>query len=424
MNVPNALRPDLETQEKIAERHLVNYASFLGLAHIARMAYQGDNLNAVFLGLQERLSHNPRDTNALMDTALILYVKGFGERALLTQKFSVQIQKNYTIRFGDGSDLKLLAFVTAGDLMANTPIEFLLEGTNVELTYHFVDTTTSSLNQVPEHDVSFFALGQCTENEPVLRNLERLLKLWTKPIINGHPELIRNLTRDSVSRLLASQSAIVAPLCVEMSRLLLTESNSCESSESINLAEYKYPLIVRPAGTHAGKGMQKIDNPEQMSIYLGQNFASSYYVCPFINYRSPDGFFRKQRIVFIAGQPYPCHQATSEKWMVHYLNADMEKFDNRRQDEANWFSNFPNFVERHKVAFQKLVEILKLDYFGIDCAETKESELLVFEIDVAMIVHSLDCEYIFPYKKPAMKRLEEGFLSLLRSRAELARAFT
>jgi hypothetical protein len=38
-----------------------------------------------------------------------------------------------------------------------------------------------------------------------------------------------------------------------------------------------------------------------------------------------------------------------------------------------------------------------------------DGRLLVFEADVAMIVHDMDSELVFPYKKPAMRKLFRAF---------------
>ena len=71
------------------------------------------------------------------------------------------------------------------------------------------------------------------------------------------------------------------------------------------------------------------------------------------------------------------------------------------------------FAARHAGAFAKLKEAIGLDYFGIDCGETRDGRLLVFEADVAMIVHDMDSENIFPYKKPAMRKLFKAFRKAL-----------
>ena len=66
-------------------------------------------------------------------------------------------------------------------------------------------------------------------------------------------------------------------------------------------------------------------------------------------------------------------------------------------------------------AFAALHRVFGLDYFGVDCAEMPDGRLLVFEVDVAMIVHDMDDAAVFPYKKPVMQKLFAGFLAALTS---------
>jgi hypothetical protein len=54
-----------------------------------------------------------------------------------------------------------------------------------------------------------------------------------------------------------------------------------------------------------------------------------------------------------------------------------------------------------------------MPYLGIDCAETRDGELLVFEADNAMIVHAMDAEEMYPYKRPAMHKVFTAFRAML-----------
>jgi hypothetical protein len=102
--------------------------------------------------------------------------------------------------------------------------------------------------------------------------------------------------------------------------------------------------------------------------------------------------------------------------MVHYLSAGMAKHEDRRAEEAAWMQNFDtDFAVRHARAFEVLHRRIGLDYFAIDCAELPDGRLLLFEADVAMIVHAMDSGVTFPYKKVAMRKLFDAFhASLLR----------
>jgi hypothetical protein len=104
--------------------------------------------------------------------------------------------------------------------------------------------------------------------------------------------------------------------------------------------------------------------------------------------------------------------------MVHYLNAHMDESEAKRAEEAAMMAGFDDgFARRHAEAFRALCETYPLDYFGIDCAETADGRLLVFEADVAMIVHAMDPEELYPYKQPAMRKLFDAFVACLHEAA-------
>jgi hypothetical protein len=110
--------------------------------------------------------------------------------------------------------------------------------------------------------------------------------------------------------------------------------------------------------------------------------------------------------------------AISDHWMVHYLNAGMTESAEKRAEEGRWMDGFDgDFAARHGAAFQAFAARAGLDYFAIDCGETPDGRLLVFEADTAMIVHSMDPPDLFPYKAPAMRKLFAAFTQMLQARA-------
>jgi hypothetical protein len=53
----------------------------------------------------------------------------------------------------------------------------------------------------------------------------------------------------------------------------------------------------------------------------------------------------------------------------------------------------------------------------MDCAETKNGSLLIFEADNTAIVHDMDPPDIFPYKLPQMRKVFDAFAAMLVRRA-------
>ena len=72
-----------------------------------------------------------------------------------------------------------------------------------------------------------------------------------------------------------------------------------------------------------------------------------------------------------------------------------------------------DFVQRHGKALATVARNLELEYVGIDCGETDDGELLIFEVDSGMTVHSMDPPDLFPYKGPQMRKVFDAFRALL-----------
>jgi glutathione synthase/RimK-type ligase-like ATP-grasp enzyme len=276
---------------------------------------------------------------------------------------------------------------------------------------------------LPEHDMIFVAIGESDHNRPLLKQLEERAKEWTCPVINA-PERIAQLTRNGACALLHHAPGIAMPLSVRLARTLLEQVAAGQMALSSVLPGGEFPIIARPVGSHAGHDLDKIDDAAQLSAYLAAVSAlgvSEFYISRFVDYRSVDGLFRKYRILLVDGRPYVCHMAISEHWMIHYLNAGMTESAAKRAEEARFMATFDmGFALRHARAFQSVAEILQLDYVGLDCAESREGELLIFEADSDMIVHNMDPVDMFPYKVPAMRKIFDAFHAMLVGRMERA----
>jgi len=251
-------------------------------------------------------------------------------------------------------------------------------------------------------DAVVMAAGEGTRLRP-------LTERWPKPVLNGRAERVRALSRDSVSALMADVPAVMAPPSIRAGR------DDLEGWASGGRPPLDWPLLVRPIASHAGAGLARLDGPRQISSYLAEQPEPAFYVCPFVDYAGADGLYRKQRIALIRGQPFVCHLAISEHWMVHYLSAGMAENAERRAEEARFMAAFDaEFAQRHKGAFAALHERLGLDYMAVDCAELADGRLLLFEADTAMIVHAMDPPDPFAYKAAPMRRLFAAFEAMLR----------
>jgi hypothetical protein len=401
----------------------------IGLAALAKMAFQGADLRPVVQSLIDRRARNPEDAAALMDLSLIELFQGHAQSRAQFQAEALKLNKFYRhpSAHATSSPIGVLALAAPGDLMANTPIEFLVEGADVVLYVLYIAPGSAPPDALPPHDLAFVAVAEGDENKPLLDDLAQRAETWPRPVLN-RPNMISRLTRNGASALLSSVPGAHMPLSARADRASLERLGRGEAELEQILPGCRFPILARPVGSHAGEGLEKLDDPAAISGYLARRPQAEFFISPFVNYRSADGLFRKYRIALIDGEAFACHMALSSHWMIHYLNADMIDNPRNRAEEARFMQDFDiDFGARHHEALSEIARRSGLDYLVMDCAETQDGRLLIFEVGNAMIVHAMDPESVFPYKASQMKKLFGAFQALLRRYArqggEAARAF-
>lgn len=384
------------------------YAPLIGAATLMRCAFQHADLRPVGARLLARAEAHPDDANAWLDASFVLQLLGQRAAGLDVQRHALAIQSLYALPAPARTPtLKVLVLMGPGDFMANTPVEFLLQSSSIAATVQYVTPDLPLPEQVPDHDVLFVAIAQCDANAPLLRDVAQMLAAWPRPVVNL-PERIARLSRDGACALLDGVSGTLVPRTVRMDR-----------AAAMQLTDAAFPVIVRPVDSHAGTDLQKVDDAAALRDYVTAHLARDFYLAPFVDYSGANGQFRKYRIVLVDGRPFICHLAISAHWMVHYLNAGMDDSAVKRAEEAAGMAGFDDgFARRHAAALAEIDARIGLPWLGIDCAETPDGRLLIFEVDNAMVVHALDDPDRYPYKGPVMTRVFGAFEAMLRSRGD------
>ncbi len=394
---------------------------FIGLPALMTMAFN-NSVDFIPTGtsLYERVKTNPGDANALLDMAIYLILRGEKKVALSMQAIALNTQQvfHYPRRVLPVK-MRVLALLGPGDLMANSPFEFLLDDQPVALDLMYITPELGLPQSIPEHDVLLVAMSESEQNKPLLAKAATLLTGWPRPVIND-PTRISELSRDGNCAQLANLPGVVMPTALRVTRAsleLCCQADDLACTLASQLGGISYPVIIRPIDSHAGNGLSKIDNLGELSGYLQQSAEQQFFVAPFVDYRNADGLYRKYRIILIGGAPYVCHMAISQRWMVHYLNADMLENASHRAEEAQFMADFDQgFAVQHANAFAAIYQQLGLDYVGIDCAQSADGRLLIFEVDSNMVVHNMDSAEVFPYKKIQMPKLFRAFAHMLARR--------
>ena len=398
------------------------YAPPIGAAALMRCAFYHDDLRPVGESLLARAQAHPDDANAWLDASCVLQLLGRREDGLEVQRHALALRSLYALPApARAPALNLLVLMGPGDFMANTPIEFLLQTSGIAANVQYVTPELPLPEQVPDHDVLFVAIGQSDANAPLLRDVARMLDGWPRPVIN-RPERIAHLSRDGAHARLDGVDGILMPRTVRVARAAARQLADGALGLDELLPGAAFPLIVRPVDSHAGTDLCKVDDAAALGAYLAPQPSGEFYLAPFVDYAGPDGQFRKYRIVLVDGRPFICHLAISSHWMVHYLNAGMDDSAAKRAEEAAGMAGFDTgFARRHAAALAGIDARIDLPYLGIDCAETRDGRLLVFEVDNAMVVHAMDDPARYPYKGPVMDKVFRAFEAML-GRAARTRA--
>jgi glutathione synthase/RimK-type ligase-like ATP-grasp enzyme len=389
----------------------------LGLATLLRAATAGNDLTPLGELLLEHVKRHD-DPYALLDLSLVLQLKYQKAAALAVQQQAFQITRRYRLKSAQTtqSPLKVLVLKAPGDLMANTPLECLLENADLQLEVLYADARPLVDAELPEHDVIFVAACASDETAGVLAQITSLTSGAACRILNRSEHVAKTM-RDSAYALLGAAPGICMAHTVRLSREQVNEA-AAGAFKLSDVLDGNYPFIIRPIGSHAGQGLAKVSDEQELGRYMAESDATEYYMAPFVDYSSADGLFRKYRIVIIEGKPFVCHMGISREWMVHYPYTEMLAHPDRRDEEARLMASFDaEFALRHREAFHNIAKLTGLDYVGFDCAETSDGRLLIFEIATGMVVHDMDDPDIFPYKAPQIRRVADAFHDMLRRAA-------
>jgi hypothetical protein len=403
---------------KLGEAHC---AGRIGVARLAKMSFDGVDLRPVWRDLIGQLQTGADDAGIGMDLSVIAQFLGDAQTGLALQADVLGRQRLFRSPCAVKSPgLRVLALAAQLQVGGNTPIEFLLEDSDVELTIFYVVPGAPPPEALPEHDVAIVIAPHVDGGNAPLAEIERLAAAWPRKVLNA-PANIRVLDRARLHRALASVQGLDIPVTIRIPRAELAEMN--EADAQLRLGDGGFPLIVRPTGSHAGRGLAKLECAAHIGAYLQDRSEADFFISRFVDYSSADGLFRKYRIVCIDGAPYACHMAISDAWDIWYLNAEMGADTSKKNEEARFMATFDHdFAARHGDAFAEMGRRIGLDYFLIDCAETKSGDLLLFEADNTAIAHNMDPADIFPYKPPQMRKVFAAFVTMLYRHADLARA--
>jgi len=393
------------------------HTPLMGLAKLMRMAFEGHNLMPLAETFKARAEKDATDANALMDLSTALQLHGLREEGLGVLSLALACSRVYELPSPKPCALRLLAIMGPGDLMANAPLAFLLEEGDISLTMFYLLPGEPIPKHLPPHDLALIAMSETRQNHDLLVQLTQAVPYWPRPVL-VRPEGILRTSRENAYALLKDAPGVYASPTVQTTRQKLEAFCAGQLALQDVLPGGAFPIIIRPLDSHAGHGLEKVADLPELARYLTASAETDFFIASFIDYSGPDGLYRKYRVVLIDGVPFAGHMGVSSHWMIHYLNAGMVESAEKRAEEEAFMRDFDTgFAQRQQLGLQSVQERFGLEYLVMDCAETPDGALFVFEVDSGAVVHSMDPPDMFAYKVPAMQKIFDAFRAMLKRTA-------
>ncbi len=377
----------------------------LALYNLATACYQAGRRDEARRWYELTLRLDPALVAAHRNLAAILETEGRREEARRHRDAAYRRQSVF-VEPAAAEAQRVLLLAASG--YGNVPIESLFPQASVTRIQWVVDYAKPGEGErLPEFDLVFNASGDPDMAGPLLPEVEGFLAHLKKPLLNP-PAAVAPTQRHLLPDLLGGIADVVVPPVVRVARAELRDSRQAR--------RVGFPLILRPAGAHGGRGVSLIGSPEGLAAApLGE--ADAFYLTAWRDYRSPDRYFRKYRMIFVDREPYPYHLAISQHWLVHYFSADMLHPAWKRAEEARFLDDPAAALGRKAMtALEVIGRRLDLDFCGIDFALDPEGDVLVFEANATMLVHLKDDAEAFPYKHRQVPRIFDAFAAMIARR--------
>ena len=326
----------------------------------------------------------------------VLYVLGINDSNRVEVTYLSKDQTRWRYRYVGNADLRPLADPSQFDL------------------YEIVcGSMPADEAPVPEIDVILNAVCDPDANRQALEIVAGIQRELGVPIVND-PARVLDTTRDRMAERLAKVPGLVVPRTAR-----IRPTRRADVVPMAAEAGVRPPFLVREAGRHGGAGVVLVeeggpgDDVERFAF--GER---DLYATEFVDFRSPDGIYRKYRILVVGGVPLPRHMIASTRWNVHARDRAllMDTAPELQEEEKQFLAAFS--PERFP-AFAAMASILQLDYFGVDFAFDDRGDIVVFESNCCFRAVRGEDLRLGPtsYLVPSIERIKAAMADAIRARA-------
>ena len=311
----------------------------------------------------------------------------------LREQFSILAREQHTV------------LVLAAADAANVPLRHLLPRRDFTLIRWYVEyAAPDQFETLPPFDAVFNSIGDADFIPKISSDLAGQLDKLGRKLLNPF-DRVALTARDQLASLLQNIPNIYVPTTIRVG------SRSAEAQPALP-TELQGPVLIRPAGSHGGEGVVKLDRLSDAAV----DPKPGSFLTEYVDARAADGWYRKYRAIFVAGTALPYHLAISPQWLVHYWTAGMDSDALRRSEEKAFLDNPAKAIGAAAwSAITAIGQRLGLDYAGIDFGVLADGRVLVFEANATMLVHP-EQDSMFAYRRPAIAAIQQAFARMIQDR--------
>ena len=346
--------------------------------------------------------------------------------AAATQQFRQFISEHPVYCYHESPNpraLRLATLLTSGEKAIRFTVSgYKLPAGNTD-THHLTwrkDRTLGSLfvdGLAPEHLDGWQLLMNAVSDADLYRDdlarLAALLQNCDRPIIN-HPIQTAANTRDVLSLKLQDNPQFLVPKTIRVEPVAYGQP----LVDRVEQAQLRYPILIRPAGSQTGEGLDRVEDEAQLEAYRAA--ATSIYLTEFYDLRATDGFYRKYRCWYIGDQIVPNHLFIHSNWKVHGTSRakTMVRHAWMCQEEQQFIHDLGG-PRRESIVrlMDQAKEATGLDYVGVDFAFDQQGRPVLFEANATMRSYYPEWARSFPYTRSVLSRHVGAFQRLLAQKA-------
>jgi tetratricopeptide (TPR) repeat protein len=220
----------------------------------------------------------------------------------------------------------ILVLAADGPWPVNVPLDLIVDHERIALHRLYLGDAAPHAEKLPRFDLVFNAMSEYEAFGRQILAAQRFVDSATVPVINA-PRRLADTARPRLREALRGVRGCLVP-----------ETRRCTRAEIELQSHPPFPVAVRPVDAHGGSGLARIESRAELDSYLAASSQERFDLTAFVDYRDPDGWYRKYRIIFVDGVGYPYHLAISRSWIVHYVSSAMTEHAWMRAEEERFLA--------------------------------------------------------------------------------------